>query len=300
MSSSKSKPAAPRLRVPFSVLSIAHSPDPDDAFMFYGLSEGKVPLDGMRVRHVLKDIQSLNRDAVRGRHHITAISTAAYPSVAHKYWILSVGASVGRKYGPLVVCRPENSARLRGGNWKGLRIATPGPQTTALLLLRLYRKGFTAVDTPFDRILQAVRDGRADAGLIIHEGQLTYKTWGLAKVVDLGRWWHAETGLPIPLGLDVVRKDLGRKTAVALAAALHRSIRFAHRHKKEAVRYALKFGRGIDARVGGKFVGMYVNRDTLDMGREGEAAIRALFAKARRAGLLSGSVRPEIIRPSVS
>lgn len=266
--------------------------------MFYGLSQGKIPLDGLRVKHVLKDIQSLNRDALRGKHHITAISTAAYPSVADKYWILSVGASVGRKYGPMVVCRPENLAKFRGTDWSGLRIATPGPQTTALLVLRLFRRGFKAVDTRFDKILQAVKNGRVDGGLIIHEGQLTYKRWGLAQVSDLGRWWDEETGLPLPLGLDVVRKDVGRAAARLLARRLADSIRLAYRRKKDAVRYALKFGRGIDAKVGEKFVKMYVNRDTLDMGPEGRRALRTLFAKAFRRGLLRRRVSPEVISPS--
>jgi 1,4-dihydroxy-6-naphthoate synthase len=278
-------------------LSVAHSPDPDDAFMFFGISQGGLPLKGWKVRHVLKDIQSLNRDARLGRHHVTAISTAAYPSVADKYWILSVGASVGRKYGPIVVTRPRNLRLLNAKDWSGLKIATPGPQTTALLLLRLYRKGFTAVDTPFDKILHAVRSGRVDAGLVIHEGQLTYKKWGFVKVVDLGGWWHRETKLPIPLGLDVVRKDMGRPAAVWMARLLHESIRHAYRHKREAVRYALKFGRGIDARVGEKFVKMYVNKDTLDMGKEGERALNRLFKMARRAGLLKRKVPISLIRP---
>lgn len=283
---------------PRKTLTIAHSPDPDDAFMFYGLSQKKLPLNGYRIKHVLKDIQSLNRDAVKGKHHITAISTAAYPSVAHKYWILSVGASVGRKYGPLAVCRPENQIKFASHDWTGLRIATPGPQTTALMLLKLHRPGFTAVDTPFDKILHAVRDGKVDAGLIIHEGQLTYKKWGFVKLVDLGEWWHEETGLPIPLGLDVVRKDLGVRTAVALADQLSASIRYAYKHKKDAVRYALKFGRGINAMVGEKFVKMYVNRDTLNMGREGEKAIRELFRRARQKGILLKTVKPSFIYPS--
>jgi 1,4-dihydroxy-6-naphthoate synthase len=278
-------------------LTIAHSPDPDDAFMFYGLSQRKVPLNNFKIKHVLKDIQSLNRDALKGRHHVTAISAAAYPSVAHKYWVLSVGASVGRNYGPIVVCRPENSAKLRRARWTGLRIATPGPQTTALLLLRLHKPGFEAVDTPFDQVLQAVKSGRVDAGLVIHEGQLTYGQWGLKKAADLGVWWKRKTGLPIPLGLDVVRKNLGRETAVFLAGALEKSIRYAYRHKTEAVRYALKFGRGINAKVGSRFVQMYVNRDTLDMGDEGEKSLRALYARARQKGLIKRKVKLEIIRP---
>jgi 1,4-dihydroxy-6-naphthoate synthase len=278
-------------------LSVAHSPDPDDAFMFYGISQGGLPLNGLKIKHVLKDIQSLNRDARRGRHHVTAISTAAYPDVADKYWVLSVGSSVGRRYGPLVVCRPDRMDRLRSSDWSGLRVATPGPQTTALLLLRLCRPRFTAVNTRFDHILDAVRSGRVDAGLIIHEGQITYKKWGLTKVVDLGEWWFRETGLPIPLGLDVVRKDLGRPRARALAGLLRSSIRHAYKNKKAAVAYALRFGRGIDARIGERFVKMYVNRDTLDMGPEGEKAIRTLFDRAYRRQLLPARIPLEIIRP---
>ncbi len=165
-------------------------------------------------------------------------------------------------------------------------------------MLRLFRPGFKAVDTRFDKILQAVKDGRVDGGLIIHEGQLTYKRWGLAKAADLGRWWDEETGLPLPLGLDVVRKDVGRKAARLLAKRLADSIRLAYRRKKDAVRYALKVGRGIDAKVGEKFVKMYVNRDTLDMGPEGRRALRTLFAKAFRRGLLRRRVSPEVISPS--
>ncbi len=279
------------------VLSVAHSPDPDDAFMFYGIAKGGLPLPGWRVKHVLKDIQSLNRDARKGRHHVTAISAAAYPSVAHRYWVLSVGASIGRRYGPIVVAKPKTAPRLAGRDWRGLKIATPGPETTALLLLRLARGGFTAVDTPFDKILEAVKSGSVDAGLIIHEGQLTYPKWGMKKILDLGAWWDRETGLPLPLGLDVVRKDLGRPEAVRLAGLLRDSIRFAYKNKKQAVDYALQFGRGIDARVGEKFVKMYVNRDTLDMGRPGERALQTLFQKARSQGLLASVPDVRLVRP---
>jgi 1,4-dihydroxy-6-naphthoate synthase len=279
------------------VLSVAHSPDPDDAFMFYGISQAGLAGEGFKVKHVLKDIQSLNRDAFKGRWQITAISTAAYPKVADKYWILSVGASVGRKYGPMVVTTPEKAARLKSGDWSRLRIATPGPHTTALLLLRLFRPRFTAVDTPFDKIIDAVKKGKVDAGLIIHEGQLTYKTHGLVLVEDMGKWWFRETKLPIPLGLDVVRKDMGRSTARAMARLLVNSITLAYKEKKKAVEYALNFGRGIDAKIGSKFVQMYVNKDTLDMGPEGEAALRELFTRAHKAGLLGKPVPLDIIRP---
>lgn len=278
-------------------LSVAHSPDPDDAFMFYGISQAGMAGEGFKVKHVLKDIQSLNRDAFKGKWQITAISTAAFPKVADKYWILSVGASVGRKYGPMVVTTPEKAARLRSGDWKGLRIATPGPHTTALLLLRLFRNGFTAVDTPFDKILDAVKKGKVDAGLIIHEGQLTYKKHGMVLIQDMGKWWFDETGLPIPLGLDVVRKDMGRDTARSMARLLVDSITMAYKNKKAAVAYALKFGRGINAKIGAKFVQMYVNKDTLDMGKEGEKALKTLFSMAHKKGLLEKPVPLDIIRP---
>jgi 1,4-dihydroxy-6-naphthoate synthase len=289
-SSLKSKP---RQRL----LSVAHSPDPDDAFMFYGISQAGLAGEGFRIKHVLKDIQSLNRDAFKGKWHITAISTAAYPKAADKYWILSVGASVGRKYGPMVVSLPGKADLLKRKDWSGLRIATPGPHTTALMLLRLFRPGFTAVDTPFDKIISAVKSRKVDAGLIIHEGQLTYKSHGLVLAQDLGKWWFKDTGLPIPLGLDVVRKDMGRPTARAMARLLVDSIKTAYKRKKDAVDYALKFGRGIDARIGAKFVQMYVNKDTLDMGKEGERALRTLFSRARARGLIDAPVPLDIIRP---
>ncbi|MBK8576430.1 MAG: ABC transporter substrate-binding protein [Elusimicrobia bacterium] len=205
------------------VLSVAHSPDPDDAFMFYGIVKGGVLPDGWRVKHVLKDIQSLNRDARKGLYEVTAVSTAAFPSIARKYWILSVGASVGRGYGPVLVCRPENRKAFASKNWAGLRIATPGPETTALLLLRLAHPEFVSVDTRFDKIPDVVRRGRADAGLVIHESQMTFAKQGLVKVMDLGRWWHNRTGLPIPLGLDVVRKDMGRVEARRMAGLLKKA-----------------------------------------------------------------------------
>lgn len=279
------------------VLSIAHSPDPDDAFMFYGIAEGGLSYPGHTVRHVMKDIQTLNREARKARHHMTAISAAAYPSVAKDYWVLSVGASVGRKYGPMVVCLPEKKALFQKRDWSGLRIATPGPETTALLSLRLARSGFTPVDTPFDKILDAVRRKKTDGGLIIHEGQLTFAQHGLVKVLDLGRWWHRETGLPLPLGLDVVRKDLGLPQARALARLLRDSIRLAYANKKDAVRYALRFGRGIDARVGERFVKMYVNRDTLDLGPQGEKALRLLYARAQERKWLQRVPAFRVIRP---
>lgn len=279
------------------VLSVAHSPDPDDAFMFYGIVKGGVLPDGWRVKHVLKDIQSLNQDARKGLYEVTAVSTAAFPSIARKYWILSVGASVGRGYGPVLVCRPEKRRALAAKNWAGLRVATPGPETTALLLLRLAHPEFVSVDTRFDKIPEAVARGRVDAGLVIHESQITFAQQGLVKVLDLGRWWQNRTGLPIPLGLDVVRKDMGLAEARRMAGLLKESIRFAYRHKGDAVGYALRFGRGVDAVVGERFVKMYVNRDTLDMGPEGERALRTLFRLAWARRLISHNPDFKIVRP---
>lgn len=279
------------------VLSVAHSPDPDDAFMFYGIVKGGVLPDGWRVKHVLKDIQSLNRDARKGLYEVTAVSTAAYPTIARKYWILSVGASVGRGYGPVLVCRPEKRRALAAKNWAGLRIATPGPETTALLLLRLAHPEFVSVDTRFDKIPAAVLSGKVDAGLVIHESQITFSNQGLCKVLDLGRWWRTRTGLPIPLGLDVVRKDVGLAEARRMARLLKDSIEFAYLHKDNAVRYALRFGRGVDATVGERFVKMYVNRDTLDMGSEGERALRTLFRMAWAKRLIPNRPVFKVVRP---
>lgn len=281
------------------LVSVAHSPDPDDAFMFYGIVKGGVLPEGWRVKHVLKDIQSLNQDARKGQYEVTAVSTAAFPSIARKYWILSVGASVGRGYGPVLVCRPEKRKLLSSKNWAGLRIATPGPETTALLLLKLAHPGFVSVDTRFDKIPDLVRRGKVDAGLVIHESQITFAKIGLVKVLDLGRWWRSRTGLPIPLGLDVVRKDMGLAEARRMARLLHDSIRFAYRNKDEAVRYALRFGRGVDATIGERFVKMYVNRDTLDMGAEGERALRTLFRLAWARRLIPTNPDFKIVRPDV-
>jgi 1,4-dihydroxy-6-naphthoate synthase len=267
--------------------------------MFYGLVKGGVLPPGWKIRHVLKDIQSLNRDARRGRHHVTAISAAAYPSVASRYHVLSVGASVGRGYGPVVVCRADRRRALAARDWTGLRVATPGPETTALLLLRLARPGFVSVDTRFDRIPRAVRSGAVDAGLVIHEAQITYAAQGLNKALDLGRWWRASTGLPLPLGLDVVRADLGKRFAREMAGLLARSIRHAYAHKADAVRYALRYGRGIAAGTGERFIKMYVNRDTLDLGVDGERALRELYSRAAAAGFLTRPPAFQVIRLSV-
>jgi 1,4-dihydroxy-6-naphthoate synthase len=264
------------------VLRFGHSPDPDDAFMFFGLARGAVTIRDFRVEHVLHDIQTLNEMARAGAIEITAISAHAYPSVADRYWIMRCGASMGIGYGPILVARPEGPGSL--DELTGRRVAIPGLLTTAYLVARLYLPPFEAVVHPFDDIPRAVAEGEFDAGLVIHEGQITYRHQGLAKLGDLGAMWWDDTGLPLPLGLDVVRKDLGRELAAEVSRGLADSIRYAFDHEDEAVAYALDYGRGLDTERARTFVKMYVNEYTRDMAEEGERALATLFAKAAAAG----------------
>ena len=265
------------------VLRFGHSPDPDDAFMFFGLARGAVKIRDFRVEHVLHDIQTLNEMAMAGEIEITAISAHAYPSVADRYWIMRCGASMGIGYGPILVARPGGPDSLEA--LAGARVAIPGLLTTAYLVARLYLPEFEAVVHPFDDIPRAVVDGEVDAGLVIHEGQITYGDQGLAKIGDLGVVWQDDTGLPLPLGLDVVRKDLGRELAEEVSRGLADSIRYAFEHEDDAVAYALDYGRGLDTERARTFVKMYVNEFTRDMGDEGRTALETLFAKAAAAGL---------------
>jgi 1,4-dihydroxy-6-naphthoate synthase len=261
-------------------LHIGHSPDADDAFMFWAMARGRVTVPGYRVEHVMEDIESLNRRAQTGDLEVTAISAAAYPSLAGAYRLLRVGASIGRAYGPMVVARKAVDPSLGG-----LRVAVPGKYTTAYLLLRLFATGFEPVFTSFDRILQVVAAGEVDAGLIIHEGQVTYEREGFLKVLDLGEAWDQATGLPIPLGLNTVRRDLGPKVAEQIRDALLASIREAQAHENEALDYALQFGRGVEREEGRRFVRMYVNDDTLDLGAEGRTALKSLYTRAVERGI---------------
>ena len=265
------------------ILRIGHTPDADDAFMYYAIAHGKVLVGEYQVQHVLEDIQSLNNRAVMGELEGTAISAAAYPQVADKYRIMRVGSSIGRNYGPMVVALAER-ADLR---LTGARIAIPGEHTTAYLLLRLYVDGFDAVPMAFDSIVSAVQEGQVDAGLLIHEGQITYSGLGLVKLLDLGEAWGEDTGLPIPLGLDMVRRDLGEDTATLMAKSLKDSILFAFEHEDEALGYAMQFSRGTDLETCRRFVRMYVNEDTLDMGDEGQKALETLFSRASEKGLIT-------------
>jgi len=261
-------------------LRIGHSPDADDAFMFWAMASGRVAVQGYRVEHVMEDIESLNRRARKGELEVTAISAAAYPMLAGTYRLLRVGASIGRAYGPVVVARKAIDSSLAGR-----RVAVPGVYTTAYLLLRLFAAGFEPVFSPFDRILQMVAAGEVDAGLVIHEGQVTYEREGFVKVLDLGEAWHRATGLPIPLGLNAVRRDLGPQMTERVRDALLASIREAQAHEDEALDYALQFGRGVDRETGRIFVRMYVNDDTLDLGEEGRAALESLYARAVERGI---------------
>ena len=261
-------------------LTFAHSPDPDDAYMFYGFAQGAVKIPGCEVKHHLEDIQTLNERALKGEFEITAVSAHAYAHLTDKYWVLSCGASVGRKYGPILVANSALSTQHSALK----TIAIPGKWTTAALVLDLWLteegRQVEKVVIPFDQILDAVVAGTVDAGLIIHEGQLTYQTQGLRKLWDAGEWWHQKTGLPLPLGLDVVRSDLGLPLARQISRALRESILYANAHPDEAMEYALQFGRGLDMTLGQRFVGMYVNEDTLNQGKEVQEGLQKLYALA--------------------
>jgi len=263
-------------------LRIGHSPDADDAFMFYGLVSGKVAIPGYAIEHVLADIETLNRWALDGRLEVTAISAATYPRVADRYRLFRTGASVGRGYGPRLLARdPVDPHELRGR-----RIAVPGRYTTAYLLLRLFLADFQPVWVPFDAIVSAVQRGDVDAGLVIHESQITYARHGLHLVADLGAWWQATTGLPIPLGVNVVRRDLGDVLAQRIQRALRESIRIAYTELNAAIRYAQQFGRGMDTDTCIRFVRMYVNADTRDLGAEGLRALEELYRQSHAHGYI--------------
>lgn len=261
-------------------IRLGHSPDPDDAFMFYGFAAGAVDCGDLAFEQVLADIQTLNDWAREGRLEITAVSLGAYPSIADRYALLPNGASLGDKYGPVLV------AREPGLSLEGRRIAVPGLTTTAYLVLRMMVDAFETVVVPFDEILDTVREGKVDVGLVIHEGQLTWPDFGLHKLADLGEWWHAREGLPLPLGVDCIRRDLGEALCQRIAGLVGRSIEYAMAHRPEAVAYARKFGRGLDTQRTDRFVQMYVNDDTIDYGQRGREAVRRLLLRGAERGLL--------------
>jgi 1,4-dihydroxy-6-naphthoate synthase len=264
-------------------IRIGHSPDADDAFMFYALTSGKVQVPGARIEHVLEDIESLNRRARAAELEVTAVSAATYALVSDRYRLMDPGASMGKGYGPILVARqpiPVEEIPRRV-------VAIPGSHTTASLLLRMTLPEEPAlIEVAFDKIPDAVLEGQADLGLLIHEGQITHPSMGLVKVLDLGETWQRDTGLPLPLGVNVMRRDLGDAMHRAISQGLRESIAWAHANVDEAVDYALRYGRGIDRETCRRFVLMYVNDLTLALGTEGRAALQALFTRAHRQGLL--------------
>jgi 1,4-dihydroxy-6-naphthoate synthase len=267
--------------------TLGHSPDPDDAFMFYAIAKNKIDLRGYRFEHRLEDIQTLNERAMRGELHISAISIHAYAYVADKYALLPCGASMGDGYGPLVVRkRPPLNSEDRATELRNCTIAVPGTMTSAFLALRLYLGDFKHVVVPFDQIFDAVSKDKADAGLIIHEGQLTYAKSGFEKVVDLGEWWKRETDLPLPLGGNVIRKDIPAEIRHDLLEIMRESIDFGLAHRNEAVAHSMPYARDMNEQLADKFIGMYVNDFTRDYGDKGRAAIRRFLGDARNAGYI--------------
>jgi 1,4-dihydroxy-6-naphthoate synthase len=263
-------------------LLLGHSPDPDDAFMFWAMRENLVDQEGLQFEHVLEDIETLNRRALRGELDVTAVSVHAFAHLRERYGLLAAGASVGDGYGPIVVSRrPLAHERLGAA-----RIAVPGTLTTAFLALRLHTPAFAHAVMDFDRIPAAVAAGEADAGLLIHEGQLTYRDMGLSLCVDLGAWWKEQTGLPLPLGANAVRLDLGEATCRAVGRVLRRSILFALEHRDRAVAHALQWGRGLDHARADRFIANYVNDFSLDLGPRGRAGVAELLARGAAAGLV--------------
>ncbi|MCE9555620.1 MAG: ABC transporter substrate-binding protein [Planctomycetes bacterium] len=279
------------------LIRVGHSPDPDDAFMFHALANGKIDTGDYEFVHELVDIETLNRRAFQGELELTAISLHAYPYLAEQYILCTCGASMGDKYGPMVVARePVDLQRL-----KGKTIAVPGTLTTAYLTLQLALGHEPPhVVVPFDKILTAVEQGEyegqpIDAGLVIHEGQLTYQRHGLHLIVDLGQWWYEDTGLPLPLGANALRKDLGEEHLREINRLLYESIQYGLSHREEALNYALKYGRDLDQRQADKFVGMYVNDWTLDFGPRGREAVAKLLARGHAAGVIPHAVVPEFV-----
>jgi 5,8-dihydroxy-2-naphthoate synthase len=271
------------------VIRVAHSPDSDDAFMFYALAAGKIDTGGIVYRHELQDIETLNRRALHGELEVTAVSIHAYAYLADRYALLPHGSSMGDRYGPRLVAREPRSR----DSLAGARIAIPGTLTTAYLALRLWQPDFEPVVTPFDEIEDAVERGVVDAGLLIHEGQLTFHDRGLHLLVDTGEWWFQETGLPLPLGGNVIRKDLGDELIETISRHLHASIAYGLQHRKPALAHAMQYARGLDAGRADTFVGMYVNEWTLDYGSRGRAAVQRLLDEGHRAGIIPHPVRVE-------
>ena len=254
-------------------ITVAHSPDSDDAFMFYALATNKIKTGDLKFNHVLSDIETLNKKALKGEYEVTAVSFHAYAYLAEKYALLNSGASMGDRYGPLVV----SESPMKPQELKGKVVAVPGEMTTAFLILRIFEPDFIPLVVPFDKIFETVMRRKADAGLIIHEGQLTFPSLGLHKVIDLGEWWYKETQLPLPLGGNVIRKDLGHDLIAKVSKILRQSIEYALEHRDEALNYAMQFARDMEQQLADKFVGMYVNDRTLNYGTAERKAVQLLL-----------------------
>jgi 1,4-dihydroxy-6-naphthoate synthase len=270
-------------------ISVAHSPDSDDAFMFYGLATNKLDTGNLNFTHVLKDIQTLNEEAFRGTYDVTAVSFHAYAYIADKYVLLPHGASIGDNYGPILVGRqPASAAEI-----SQLKIAVPGTLTSAFLALRIFNQDFKYEVVPFDKIMDAVQSGRCDAGLLIHEGQLFYESTGLFKILDLGEWWHERTGLPLPMGGNVIRRELGPEVISQVSECLRKSIRFSLDNREDALEYAMQFARDMDPALADRFVAMWVNDLTLDYTERGREAVRRLLDEGFEKGIIADRVSVE-------
>ena len=270
-------------------ITVAHSPDADDAFMFHALANDKIDTGWLTIKHELCDIESLNQRALKAELDVTAVSFHAYPYIADRYVITRAGASMGDRYGPIVVSKePLNPQDLRGK-----RVAVPGPLTSASLALRLYDDSVDLVNMGFNAVQDAVLNGEVDAGVIIHEGQVTYNDLRLFKIVDLGEWWYTRTALPLPLGCNVARRDLGEEVIAQFSRCFSASIRYALEHREEALDYALSYGRGLDRKRADKFIGMYVNDYTIDIGESGMKAARLFLQMGRDRGFVTAGAEPE-------
>jgi|TARA_B100001964_G_C14089597_1_gene534198 1,4-dihydroxy-6-naphthoate synthase len=274
-------------------IRIGHSPDSDDAFMFYALAKKLIPTNGFEVVHVIEDIESLNKRALNSELEVTAISIHAYAYVSKDYALMPCGASIGDRYGPIVV----STSPIDLHDLSGKRIAIPGEMTTAYLTLQLFEPDFIPEVVPFDQILDHVKQGKSDAGLIIHEGQLTYQSQGFHKIIDLGEWWHQETDLPLPLGANVIRRDLGSETIRKITALLKQSIQYSLSHRQEGLEYAMVYARDMesDSTLADRFVGMYVNDYTLDYGQRGRAGVHELLSRGYQSGIIKSPVEIDFV-----
>jgi 1,4-dihydroxy-6-naphthoate synthase len=279
--------AKPELRT----ISVAHSPDSDDAFMFYGLATNKLETEGLKFEHTLKDIQSLNEDAKNGVFDVTAVSFHAYAYIQDQYALLPHGASIGDKYGPILVSKEQFTA----DDIPNLKIAVPGELTSAFLALRIYNQDFEYGVVPFDEIIEEVQRGKFDAGLLIHEGQLFYKQKGLSKILDLGEWWFEKTGLPLPMGGNAIKRELGPELMKQVSSHLHRSIVYSLENREDALSYAMQFARDMPTELADRFVGMWVNDLTLDYGERGREGVRLLLKEGYEKGIIPHQVEVEFV-----